>query len=70
MAEQYEGMLALHGRDIGVRVARKHVGWYLDRLPGMAAARTRLMALADPRLVLSELRAALEGAPSGTEAAA
>lgn len=70
VTEQYEGMLALHGRDIGVRVARKHVGWYLDQLPGMAAARARLMAMSDPRLILSELRAALEGAPRETEAAA
>ena len=28
--EHYEGLLALYGRDTGVRHARKHLGWYLD----------------------------------------
>jgi tRNA-dihydrouridine synthase B len=27
----HEDMLVLHGRDIGLRQARKHLGWYLDR---------------------------------------
>ncbi|WP_040577250.1 tRNA dihydrouridine synthase DusB [Methylopila sp. M107] len=28
--EHYEGLLGLYGRDVGVRHARKHLGWYLD----------------------------------------
>lgn len=28
--EHYEGMLGLYGREVGVRHARKHLGWYLD----------------------------------------
>ncbi len=57
---QYEAILTLHGRDLGVRVARKHLGWYLDRLAGMAALRARIMALSDPGQVLALLRQALE----------
>ena len=34
----YEAMLGFYGRDLGVRVARKHLGWYLD---GVAGARGR-----------------------------
>jgi tRNA-dihydrouridine synthase B len=30
VAEHYEAMLAFYGADLGVRVARKHLGWYLD----------------------------------------
>ena len=30
----YEAMLGFYGRDLGVRVARKHLGWYLDAFPG------------------------------------
>ena len=67
VADHYRATVEFYGPALGVRVARKHVGWYLDRLPGMAAARSRLMALSDPRLVLAELRAALEGAGAPTE---
>ena len=69
VSEQYEAMLALYGRDLGARVARKHLGWYLDRIPGMAAARARLMALSDPAQVLQALRQALASAPPVAEAA-
>ena len=70
ISEQYEAMLALYGRDLGARVARKHVSWYLDRVPGMAGVRARLMCLADPAQVLGLLRQALESAPPAAEAAA
>jgi tRNA-dihydrouridine synthase len=57
---QYEAMLHLYGRDLGVRVARKHLGWYLDRVPGGAGLRTQLLALSDPVTVMERLRRALE----------
>ena len=38
--EHYEGLLGLYGRDVGVRHARKHLGWSLD-----AAAETAGRAL-------------------------
>jgi tRNA-dihydrouridine synthase len=28
--EHYEGLLGLYGQAVGVRHARKHLGWYLD----------------------------------------
>jgi tRNA-dihydrouridine synthase len=67
---QYEAMLRLYGRDLGVRVARKHLGWYLDRVPGAAEARARLMALTDPAKVPEILRQALERCGPPTEVAA
>ena len=73
IAGQYEAILRLYGRDLGVRVARKHLGWYLDRIPGTAAARARLMRLGDPGQVLAVLGDVLEGAalaaPAGEAAA-
>jgi nifR3 family TIM-barrel protein len=74
IAGQYEAILRLYGRDLGVRVARKHLGWYLERVPGTAAARARLMRLGDPGQVLAILGdllegAALEAAPAGEAAA-
>lgn len=70
ISAQYEATLSLYGRPLGVRVARKHLGWYLDRIPGMAPARAQMMRLDDPRQVLALLRDALDEAPPLVEAAA
>ena len=56
LAEQYDAMLAFYGRDIGLRVARKHIGWTLDRIPGAAPLRQRLMRADEPATVLSALK--------------
>ena len=34
--EHYDGMLALYGRETGVNLFRKHIGWYTKGLPGSA----------------------------------
>ncbi len=39
---------ALYGDYIGVRSARKHIGWYVQSLPGGAAFRARMNQLDDP----------------------
>jgi nifR3 family TIM-barrel protein len=31
--EHYEALLGHFGSELGIRVARKHLGWYIDRLP-------------------------------------
>jgi tRNA-dihydrouridine synthase B len=37
--EHLQGIYALYGEELGVRVARKHIGWYLRGLPGGEAFR-------------------------------
>jgi len=37
--EHLEGLYALYGEALGVRVARKHIGWYVRPLPGGEAFR-------------------------------
>ncbi len=69
-AGQYEAILGLYGRDLGVRVARKHLGWYLDRVPGTGAARARVVRLGEPGQVLAALREGLAAAAPAAEAAA
>jgi tRNA-dihydrouridine synthase B len=32
--EHLQGIYALYGEELGVRIARKHIGWYLRGLPG------------------------------------
>ncbi len=68
--EHYEMILAHYGVGKGIRIARKHLGWYLDRLqtPVAAALRGTLMQSDDPRLVRRLLIAAFD-APAEAAAA-
>ena len=52
-------MLAFYGVDLGVRIARKHLGWYIDAASGPAEMRARLMRDTDPGRVLAALPEAL-----------
>lgn len=55
LREHYDGILSHYGRDAGVRIARKHLGWYLTGLPGAAAERQVLFRLTDPDMVCRRL---------------
>lgn len=63
MLEHYEAMLSFYGADLGVRVARKHLTWWLARLPGGAPLRARLMRMTNPAEVIAAIR---EGAAEAT----
>ncbi|MGN6466058.1 MAG: tRNA dihydrouridine synthase DusB [Rhizobiaceae bacterium] len=58
----YESMLLLYGVESGLRQARKHLGWYLDRhAPGVdPALRGRILTTTDPGLVPQMLREAFD----------
>jgi tRNA-dihydrouridine synthase B len=49
--EHYEGMLTLYGRETGVNLFRKHIGWYTKGLPGSAEFRNRVNQEPDPIVV-------------------
>jgi len=53
--EHYEAMLMLYGRETGVNLARKHIGWYTRGLHGSAEFRNRVNQEADPTIVLRML---------------
>ena len=53
--EHYRDMMKLYGEDVGVKVARKHVGWYTKGLTGSAEFRNRANSESDPRVVLKML---------------
>lgn len=59
VAGHYEDMLAFYGRDLGVRVARKHLGWYMDEARTPAGLRRAILTASDPGAVLGALPAAL-----------
>ena len=56
----YEDMLSLYGIESGLRQARKHLGWYLDRHAPAVPAGTRrtVMTALDPSVVIHALREA------------
>lgn len=59
--EHYEGLIALYGRDMGVRHARKHLAAYVEHAgPAVLSAseRMHLLTTTDPVLALSLLRRA------------
>src|SRR5579862_9826356 len=56
----YDDMLSHYGTDVGVRIARKHVGWYSKGLPGSAEFRAAVNQTAEPRRVKELIRAFYE----------
>jgi tRNA-dihydrouridine synthase B len=47
LVEHLTGLYDLYGEEQGARVARKHIGWTVARLPGGEAFRRRANALVD-----------------------
>jgi tRNA-dihydrouridine synthase B len=59
VAGHYEDMLYFYGRDLGRRVARKHLGWYMDEAGTPPGLRREVLTEADPARVRSILPVAL-----------
>jgi tRNA-dihydrouridine synthase B len=57
IVEHYTAMLSHYGRETGVRIARKHLGWYIKGLPGSAEFRNRINFLDDPDEVVRSIDA-------------
>ena len=57
----YDDMLDFYGPALGLRVARKHLGWYADEAGADPALRARLMVAADPVEARDLIRAAFDG---------
>ena len=55
LVEHYRAMLDHYGDDVGVKIARKHLGWYTKGLPGSAEFRNRANFINDASLVLGEV---------------
>jgi len=53
--EHYEDMLAHYGRETGVKMARKHLGWYTKGMPGSAEFRNRVNFIDDADEVIRAL---------------
>jgi len=53
--EHYQAMLSHYGSETGVKIARKHLGWYTKGLPGSAEFRNRVNFVDSAPAVLSAL---------------
>ncbi len=60
LLEHYEDMLSLYGIENGVRVARKHIGWYSKGMVDSSEFRDRVNRLDDPEQVRAMVRAFYE----------
>lgn len=66
----YEAMLDFYGSDLGLRVARKHLGWYMDNTRTPVSLRKRVLTAKTAAEVLALLPDALADHPELDEAAA
>lgn len=57
----YEAMLAFYGQGLGNKVARKHLGWYMDGVATPRDLRKSVLIERDPAAVLRLLADALSG---------
>lgn len=55
VTEHYHAMLAHYGPEVGVKLARKHLGWYTRGMFGSAEFRNRVNFIDDPVTVLDEV---------------
>ncbi|WP_416368421.1 tRNA dihydrouridine synthase DusB [Tritonibacter mobilis] len=68
VSNHYEAMLAFYGAELGLRVARKHLGWYMDEAGTPAALRREVLTAKSPSDVLRLLPSALQGTEQETAA--
>jgi tRNA-dihydrouridine synthase B len=57
LLEHYRDMLSHYGSDVGMRAARKHIGWYSKGLPGSGEFRAAVNRIGNPTAVIEEIRA-------------
>ncbi|WP_136442393.1 tRNA dihydrouridine synthase DusB [Pacificoceanicola onchidii] len=70
VCSHYEAMLAFYGVELGNRVARKHLGWYMDRVGTEAALRRVILSEKSVHKVLAKLPEAVNRSFVPTGAAA
>ncbi len=64
VSEHYEAMLGFYGRELGVRIARKHLGWYADSAGAERALRAKMMVATEVGEVMALIRLAFDVAPA------
>ncbi len=68
--EHYEDMIDFYGPEMGGKCARKHLGWYLERIEGGSELRRSVITQSEPALVVQLLSAGLRDCGTFIEDAA
>ncbi len=61
VAGHYEAMLTFYGKDLGLKMARKHLGWYMDHAGTPTILRQAILTAAEPGPVFARLDEAFAG---------
>jgi tRNA-dihydrouridine synthase len=69
VSQHYEAMLSFYGSSLGSKVARKHLGWYMDTAGTPATLRSQVLTSPAPAHVLGLLSDALHRDPRQARAA-
>ncbi|MGB0439609.1 MAG: tRNA dihydrouridine synthase DusB [Paracoccaceae bacterium] len=68
ICDHYTDMLGFYGRDLGGRVARKHLGWYLEDLDTPKPLRRAILTTTEPAQVVRLIQSAVRDAPTVPQA--
>ncbi len=68
VSEHYNEILSFYGKDLGLRVARKHLGWYMDVAGTAKPLRNEILTAKTPEAVLQLLPMALAHGPERSAA--
>ena len=63
VADHYEAILSFYGRELGLRIARKHLGWYAAEAGADPVLRAAMMVAPDPGRTLVLIGQAFDEAP-------
>ncbi|MGB0497787.1 MAG: tRNA dihydrouridine synthase DusB [Rubricella sp.] len=61
--EHHEAMLSFYGTELGLKCARKHMGWYMDDLEPPAELRRAVLTADSPAAAQNALRAVFAASP-------
>ena len=64
VSEHYEATLSFYGAALGLRIARKHLGWYGDEAGIDRDLRARMMVATEPTEVMALIGVAFAGTPA------
>lgn len=67
VSAHYEAMLGFYGATLGLRVARKHLGWYMDHAGTPAPLRRGILTATDPAQVLAMICEALQARATSSD---
>lgn len=68
VSRHYEALLSFYGLPLGARVARKHLGWYMDHCATPTPLRNQVLTAVSPDTTLKLLRSAMIPHPEATAA--